>query len=101
MTERCMEFEPGHRAAYVVDDDSLGFARLFADYGFRVAIEDGLHGGSIARMETYYTPRNPLFRLINALLMRRRFESTVDDLLAGLKRASEQGSCSLPTSSQP
>ena len=25
MTERCVAFEPPHRAAYVVDDDSLGF----------------------------------------------------------------------------
>ena len=91
MTERCVEFEPGHRAAYVVDADSLGFGRLFADYGFAITIDDGLHGGSIARTETYYTPRNRLFKLINALIMRRRFENTVDDLLSGLKRASERG----------
>jgi hypothetical protein len=91
MTERCVAFEPPHRAAYVVDDDSLGFGRMFADYGFTVTIEDGLHGGSIARTDTYYTPRNPPFKLINVLIMRRRFESTVDDLLSGLKRASERG----------
>jgi uncharacterized protein YndB with AHSA1/START domain len=90
MTERCVAFEPPHRAAYVVDDDSLGFGRMFADYGFTITIEDDLHGGSIARTETYYTPRNPLFKLINAVIMRRRFESTVDDLLSGLKRASER-----------
>jgi Polyketide cyclase / dehydrase and lipid transport len=90
MTERCVEFEPPHRAAYVVEDDSLGFGRMFADYGFTIAIEEGLHGGSIARTETYYTPRNPLFKLINVLIMRKRFESTVDDLLSGLKHASER-----------
>jgi Polyketide cyclase / dehydrase and lipid transport len=91
MTERCVAFEPPRRAAFVVDDDSLGFGRMFADYGFTITIEDGLHGGSIARIETYYTPRNPLVKLINALIMRRRFESTVADLLSGLKSASERG----------
>jgi uncharacterized protein YndB with AHSA1/START domain len=91
MTERCVAFEPPQRAAYVVDDDSLGFGRMFADYGFTITIDDGLHGGSIARTETYYSPRNQLFKLINALIMRRRFETTVDDLLSGLKRASERG----------
>jgi uncharacterized protein YndB with AHSA1/START domain len=90
MTERCVEFQPPHRAAYVVDADSLGFGRMFANYGFTITIEDGPNGGSIARTETYYTPRNPLLKLINALIMRRRFKSTVDDLLSGLKRTSER-----------
>jgi uncharacterized protein YndB with AHSA1/START domain len=91
MTERCVAFEPPHRAAYVVDDDNLGFGRMFADYGFTITIEDDLRGGSIASTETHYTPRNPLFKLINALIMRRRFERAVDELLSGLKRASERG----------
>jgi uncharacterized protein YndB with AHSA1/START domain len=89
MTERCVEFEPPQRAGYVVDDDSLGFGRMFADYGFTISIEEAPDGSSIARTETYYTPRNPLFSLLNALIMRRRFRSTVDELLSGLKSASE------------
>jgi uncharacterized protein YndB with AHSA1/START domain len=100
MTERCVAFEPPHRAAYVVDEDSLGFGRMFADYGFTITIEDGRHGGSIARIETYYTPRNPLFKLVNALIMRRRFERTVDELLSGLKRVSERGAASAKASSE-
>jgi uncharacterized protein YndB with AHSA1/START domain len=89
MTERCVEFDPPRRAGYVVDEDSLGFGRMFADYGFTVTIEEGANGSSIARTDTYYTPRNPLFSLINALMMRRKFASTVEGLLAGLKRSSE------------
>jgi uncharacterized protein YndB with AHSA1/START domain len=99
MTERCVAFEPPHRAAYVVDDDSLGFGRMFADYGFTITIENGRRGGSIARTETYYTPRNPLFKLLNALIMRRRFETTVDELLSGLKRTCERGAASAKASS--
>jgi uncharacterized protein YndB with AHSA1/START domain len=95
MTERCVEFDPPRRAGYVVDHDSLGFGRMFADYGFTITVEDRLDGSSIARTDTYYTPRNPLFRLINALLMRRRFASTVEDLLSGLKRSSESRAASI------
>ena len=89
MTERCVAFDPPRRAGSVVDDDSLGFGRMFADYGFTISVEDGPEGSSIARTDTYYTPRNPLFSLMNALTMRRRFANTVDELLAGLKRTSE------------
>jgi uncharacterized protein YndB with AHSA1/START domain len=89
MTERCVEFDPPSRAGYVVDDDSLGFGRMFADYGFTISIEEARDGSSIARTDTYYTPRNPLVSVMNALIMRRRFTSTVDELLAGLKRSSE------------
>jgi hypothetical protein len=62
---------------------------MFADYGFTISIEDGPDGSSIARPDTYYTPRNPLFSLMNALIMRRRFANTVDELLSGLKRSGE------------
>jgi uncharacterized protein YndB with AHSA1/START domain len=89
MTERCVEFEPPRRASYVVDDDSLGFGRMFDEYGFTISIEEGPNGSSIARTDTYCEPRNPLVRLMNALFMRRRFANTVDELLSGLKRYSE------------
>jgi len=91
MTERCVEFEPERRAGYVVDEDSMGFGRMFADYGFTMTLEDGPNGGCIARTDTYYTPRNPLFGLMNVLMMRRKFGVTVEGLLAGLKRTSEFG----------
>jgi len=95
MTERCVEFDPPSRAGYVVDEDSLGFARMFADYGFRISVEAGADGSSIARTDTYYTPRNPAFAIMNRLIMRRRFAKTVDGMLAGLKRVSESGTGSV------
>lgn len=89
MTERCVEFEPAFRVGYVVDDDSLGFSRMFADYGFTITLEDSGDGASRARTDTYYTPRNWIFGLMNALVMRRRFATTVEQMLVGLKRTSE------------
>lgn len=50
---------PKSFAAYIVDDDSLGFNRMFADYGFTIALEDAADavGRSTVRMDTDYTPR--------------------------------------------
>src|SRR5213596_1744349 len=39
MVERCVEFAPTTRIAYVVDDESFGLRRLFADYGFAINLE--------------------------------------------------------------
>lgn len=96
MTERCVAFEPPFRAGYVVDDDSLGFARMFADYGFTITLEEGSDGSSTVRTDTYYTPRNRLFAAMNHLIMRRRFARTVDGMLSGLKRSSESAHTTVP-----
>jgi hypothetical protein len=44
MTERCVEFVPNRRAAYVVDDDTLGFHRMLLDYGFTITLTRGPTG---------------------------------------------------------
>jgi uncharacterized protein YndB with AHSA1/START domain len=90
MTERCVEFVPGRRAAYVVDDDTLGFRRMLVDYGFAIALDPQSDRTTTLRIDTYYTPRNPLYALLNQLVLRRRLRRTVDGLLQGLKQISER-----------
>jgi uncharacterized protein YndB with AHSA1/START domain len=90
MTERCVEFVPNRRAGYVVDDDTLGFQRMLVDYGFTITLEPRSDRTTTLRIDTYYTPRNPLYALLNRLLLRRRMRRTVDGLLQGLKQISER-----------
>jgi uncharacterized protein YndB with AHSA1/START domain len=90
MTERCVEFVPNRRAAYVVDDDTLGFHRMLRDYGFTITLEPRSERSTALRIDTYYTPRNPLYGLMNRLVLRRRMRKTVDGLLQGLKEISER-----------
>lgn len=90
MIERCVEFVPNRVAGFVVDEDTLGFSKMFADYGFTQTLEPIGAGRTELRIDTYYTPRNPLYSLMNRLMMRRQFTKTVDGLLEGLKRLSEQ-----------
>jgi len=90
MTERCVEFLPNRRASYVVDDDTLGFNRMLVDYGFTITLEPRSDRTTALRIDTYYTPRNPLYALLNQLVLRRRLRRTVDGLLQGLKEISER-----------
>ena len=90
MTERCVEFLPSRRAAYVVDDDTLGFRRMLLDYGFAITLDPRSDRTTALRIDTYYTPRNPLYGLLNRLVLRRRMRRTVDGLLQGLKQISER-----------
>jgi hypothetical protein len=90
MTERCVEFLPNRRAGYVVDDDTLGFHRMLVDYGFTITLEPRSDRTTTLRIDTYYTPRNRLYGLLNQLVLRRRLGRTVDGLLEGLKEISER-----------
>ena len=61
MVERCTEFTPMSRIAYVVDDESFGMRRLFEHYGFAINLESagpdetGVASKRITRPETRST----------------------------------------------
>lgn len=88
MVERVVAIDPGVSVTYTVDDESFGMNRMFDGYGFRVSVTpDG--DGTRARIETYYTPRNPVVFAMNALFMRRQMRRLVDQLLGGLRAHAE------------
>lgn len=89
MLERCVEFMPIRRVAYVVDDESFGMCKMFDDYGFAITLEAHAPNATRARLETHYTPRNPFYGLLNELVLRRRFEKVCDGIVAGLKSFAE------------
>jgi uncharacterized protein YndB with AHSA1/START domain len=90
MVERCVEAVPGSRASFAVVDDSFGFHRMLRDYSFTAHFTGRPDGTTRARIETFYTPANPMAALLNHVIMRHRFRSVVDALLAGLRAAAEQ-----------
>ena len=89
MVERCVEFAPMTRIAYVVEDESFGMRRMFEHYGFALNLEPLAAGKTLVTLETYYTPRNPIYRLLNRLLMRRKFEKVCEGIVGGLKTFTE------------
>lgn len=70
---------------YAVDEDSFGMSRMFADYGFRLSLAPNGSGTQLT-IESFYTPRNYFYSLVNTLVMKRQFSDVLDGLLAGLSR---------------
>lgn len=89
MVERCTEFTPMTRIAYAVEDESFGMKKLFEHYGFAINLESVGPDKTEVAIETHHTPRNPLYGLLNRLMMRRQFRKVCDELLAGLRAFAE------------
>jgi uncharacterized protein YndB with AHSA1/START domain len=88
--ERCVEHEPLRRIAWQLVDDSLGFGRLLAEFGFSFTLEPRDDGSTLIRNETYYRPRSMLARLVSLLVLRRKFRGIRLIALGNLRRLSEQ-----------
>jgi uncharacterized protein YndB with AHSA1/START domain len=85
MVERCVEAVPLRRLSYVVDEDSFGFARRFADYGFTLSLTP-CDGGTAVALQTFYDARGPFGAAMDTLLLRRQLGRVRRELLAGLAR---------------
>jgi uncharacterized protein YndB with AHSA1/START domain len=90
MAERCVEAVPSARASFLVVDDSFGFTTMFTGYGFTAHFTPAAGGRTTVRIETFYTPANPVAAVLNTLVIRRRLRSVVDQLLAGLRALAER-----------
>ena len=90
MVERCVEAVPDTRAAFLVVDDSFGFSTMLTGYGFTARFTPTASEQTTVRIETYYTPANPAAAVLNRLVIRRKFQTVVDDLLEGLRTLAEQ-----------
>src|SRR2546429_2171251 len=90
MVERCVEAVPETRASFLVVDDSFGFGKMLTGYGFTAHFTPAASEQTTVRIETFYTPANPAAAALNRLVMRRKFRSVVDELLAGLRAHAER-----------
>ena len=82
-TERCVEYAPPHRIAWLIAEDSTGFSRIASDWhaGFKVA---GGDSGTLVTAWSTFRPRGPVLRLISPVV-RRKFHDTQRAILAALK----------------
>lgn len=89
MVERCIEFTPMTRIAYVIDDESFGMRKMFDHYGFAINLEPQGPEKTRVTLQTHYTPRNPIYGLLNKLMLRRQFEKVCAEIVGGLKTFTE------------
>ncbi len=84
MVERCIERIPRQKISYMVDRDSFGFNKMFSDYGFSYILEEKPPRSTLCAIELYYTPKG-LFSSMMNLVMKRKFNSTRQNILNSLK----------------
>jgi uncharacterized protein YndB with AHSA1/START domain len=101
IVERCVESVPERRLRHAVDDDSLGFTRMFRDYTFTLELEPRGDESTVVTCKTFYEPRGLPARLMNAMLMRRRFNGVRTEILRGLKELSERYEASQASQIRP
>jgi len=94
MVERCVELIPPTRIAYVVDDESFGMRRMFDHYGFALDLDGSRSARTKVTLCTCYTPRSPVYSLMNRLVLRRQFRGICRGILEGLKSVTEARSTS-------
>ena len=66
------------------------FSTMLTDYGFTAHFSPAASDQTTVRIETFYTPANPVAAVLNRLVMRHRFRSVVDQLLGGLCTLAER-----------
>jgi uncharacterized protein YndB with AHSA1/START domain len=89
MVERCIEFTPMTRIAYVVDEESFGMRKMFDHYGFGINLKSKGPEKTQVTLQTHYTPRNPIYGALNKLMLRRQFEKVCTEIVGGLKLFAE------------
>src|SRR5215207_10174017 len=57
MVERCVESIPERKLRHAVEDDSLGFTRMFRDYSFTLELEPRGEHATLVTCTTFYEPR--------------------------------------------
>ena len=73
-----------------MEEDSLGFSRMFSDIGFDFVLVPTESGETRVVNTSYYIPKGLLAKLMSALMMRRKFGQVRRKVLANLKRLSEE-----------
>jgi hypothetical protein len=92
ITERCTEFVPLERIAWVMTEDSFGFGKMFADMGFSFTLQVIDERRTLVQNESFYRPLSLAARLVNWLVMRRKFRTLRRRVLGNLKGLAEQHS---------
>jgi hypothetical protein len=84
-----VEAVPVQRIAWLLQEDTFGFNKMLDNFGFAFELEPRGERQTLVRTITYYEPKNALARLVNVLMMRRKFASIRRRSLEGLRRVAE------------
>ena len=89
VTERCCEFRPHERIAWVMEQDSFGFSRMLSDFGFGFTLIP-LDGSTRLINDSFWQPKHLLASLMSRFMMRPKIRRIRQQVLRNLKQLAEQ-----------
>jgi len=88
--ERCVLFEENKRIGWGMEYDTLGFSKMFNDYGFSFDLEEINPMATKVINKGYSTPKNIFASLMNLLMMKKKASQIRKTALQGLKKLAEK-----------
>ena len=90
MTERLAELEHEKKTVWVIESDSMGMSKMLKDPRFCFYLEKLSDNKTKLINESYYEPANPMVRIMNALVMKRKMSQIQEQILNNIKSITEK-----------
>ncbi len=90
VTERCSKFRPHERVAWVMEQDSFGFGRMFAAFGFEFTLVRQPDGSTRLINDSFWQPKHLLASVMSRFMMRPKSRRIRQQVLRNLKELAEQ-----------
>jgi hypothetical protein len=84
VTEKLIEFVPGKRTVWKVETDTMGISRMLRDTRFSFILEKVTDSSTRVTAETHYSPATFLARIMNGLMMKKKFAEAQEQILQNL-----------------
>lgn len=89
MEERCVQYTPLESITWLLQQDSLGFNKMFSDVRFSFELKPKGEHSTYVISKSFYDPKHVFSRLMNALMMRRKLYRVQENILKNLKKVAE------------
>ena len=90
MTEKLTELVPEKKTVWVIESDSMGMAKMLKDPRFCFYLEKINDSTTKIINESYYEPANLMFRIMNALVMKKKMGQIQEKILSNIKAIAEK-----------
>ena len=89
VVERCVECVPGRTIAWRMESETLGMSKHFAEFGFGFELDPAGPHRTRVRTYTSYRPTGVVARLLDVLVLKRKYREVRRMALDGLRRLAE------------
>lgn len=90
MTEKLAELVHEQKTVWVIENDSMGMAKMLRDPRFCFYLEKIDDGTTKITNESYYEPANLMVSMMNSLMMKRKMGQIQEKILSNIKAIAEK-----------